>query len=117
MGMFDTVMCSYDLGPGFWNRPLQTKDLLCMMDEYWLDPKGKLWEYDYSGTYDYDEKFKPVKNGRRGVIRPHLLTHSITLYPAKWDNLCMMNQTNPKYMSYQRSMKEQQSQHGPCHHC
>ena len=86
MGMFDTIMCSYDLGPGFWNRPLQTKDLLNMMDEYWLDPKGRLWQYDYSGTYDYDGKFRPVKNGRRGAIRPHLLTHSITVYPAKWDS-------------------------------
>lgn len=86
MGMFDTIMCSYDLGPGFWNRPLQTKDLLNMMDEYWLDPKGRLWQYDYSGTYDYDEKFRFVKNGRRGAIRPHLLTHTITVYPVKWDS-------------------------------
>ena len=55
MGMFDTVRSSYDLGPGFWMRDLQTKDLECLMCEYWIDPLGQLFEIDYTGTQDFLE--------------------------------------------------------------
>ena len=45
MGMFDTIRCGYDLGAGFYNRDLQTKDLECFMGEYWLTPSGQLFFY------------------------------------------------------------------------
>ena len=35
MGMFDTIRCSFDLGPGVWNRDLQTKCLENFMTDYW----------------------------------------------------------------------------------
>lgn len=89
MGMFDTVRCSYDLGPGFWNKELQTKDLDCLMAEYWLDPIGRLWEIDYSGTYDFQmgDDFnipRTVPNGNHGRIRPTNITELVEVYPAKW---------------------------------
>lgn len=96
MGMFDTIRCNYDLGTSFWNRTLQTKDLECLMIEYWLDPAGRLFEIDYSGTQDFvdlsdDEmdapwnKFKWVPNGSHGIITPVYITKSIRVYPAVWD--------------------------------
>lgn len=90
MGMFDTIRCSYDLGAGFYNRELQTKDLLCFMGEYWLTPSGQLYEIDYSGTHDWytdpdSAKIRTVKNGNRGKVRPQHITKTIEVYPAKWD--------------------------------
>tara|TARA_B100000925_G_C21721055_1_gene350923 strand:- start:73 stop:210 length:138 start_codon:yes stop_codon:yes gene_type:complete len=43
MGMFDTIRSSYDLGPGFWNKELQTKDLESIMATYWIDPLGQFF--------------------------------------------------------------------------
>jgi len=96
MGMFDTIKCNYDLGPGFWNRTLQTKDLDCLMVDYWLDPAGKLFEIDYSGTQDFvdvpdDEMnmpwntFKWVPNGNHGKVKPIYITKIILVYPSVWD--------------------------------
>ena len=92
MGMFDTLRSSYDLGPGF-HRDLQTKDLECCMCEYWIDPDGRLFEIDYSGTHDFldvvkDKSvpvFKTVANGNHGKVRPVYLFKVIEVYPAKWD--------------------------------
>jgi len=89
MGMFDTIRSSYDLGPGFWNKDLQTKDLTCSMAEYWISPHGELFEIDYSGTHDWelvdDIIYKSVPNGNRGTVRPVTITTEIEVYPAKWD--------------------------------
>ena len=96
MGMFDTIRCSYDLGPGFWNRQLQTKDIECLMIEFWLDPAGRLFEIDYSGTQDFVDileeemtapwnTFEPVPNGNHGKVRPYYLTKTIKVYPSVWD--------------------------------
>ena len=91
MGMFDTIRCSFDLGPGFWNRDLQTKCLENFMTDYWLDPKGRLFEIDYSGTSDYimDDTeaygYRLTPNGNRGKVRPTAITKYIEVYPAKWD--------------------------------
>ena len=90
--MFDTVRSSYDLGPGF-HRDLQTKDLECCMCEYWIDPTGKLFEIDYSGTHDFldvvkDKRwpvYKTVPNGNHGKVRPVYIFKVIEVYPAKWD--------------------------------
>lgn len=97
MGMFDTIICNYDVGPGFWNKELQTKDLICLMTEFWLSPSGNLYEIDYSGTYDWvnapkvnhkslrDSLLIPKANGNHGKVKPKLITKSIEVYPAKWD--------------------------------
>ena len=94
MGMFDTIRCNYDLGPGFWNKELQTKDLQCACCQYWLDPSGRLWEIDYSGTQDFVDvpiddnhpwlSFKTVGNGNHGKVRPLYVTKSIEVYPSEW---------------------------------
>ena len=94
MGMYDTIYCSKDLGAGFWNRELQTKDLDCTMSEYWMSPSGQLFEIDYSGTQDFVElteetvpwraaQWKP--NGNHGHIRATKLTKVIEVYPTQFD--------------------------------
>jgi len=95
MGMFDTVRSSYDLGPGYLNKELQTKDLDCCMAEYWISPVGQLFEIDYSGTQDFVENpendtplWKGIKytpNGNHGKVRPVFAFKVVELYPAKWD--------------------------------
>lgn len=96
MGMYDTIMSSYDLGPSFYNKPLQTKDLDCLCDCYWIDPNGRLFKIDYDGTQDWvqipkeDRKhafdtFKIVPNGNKGKVTPCDITQTIEVYPEKWD--------------------------------
>lgn len=94
MGMFDTLRSSYDLGPGFYNKNLQTKGLDCIMAEYWISPAGELFEIDYSGTQDWEPtnenkwgftKFKNTPNGNHGKVRPVVITKTIEVYPEKWD--------------------------------
>jgi hypothetical protein len=89
MGMFDTIRSSYDLGPGFWNKDLQTKDLDCTLSEYWISPNGELFEIDYSGTHDWELvdniNYKPVPNGNRGAVRPIIITTELEVYPSTWD--------------------------------
>jgi hypothetical protein len=100
MGLFDTVKCSYDLGPGYINRELQTKDLDCCMADYWISPAGQLYEIDYGGThtfetikendprYDSNKKFlnfEWIPTGQRGKIKPVYIFKIVELYPAKWD--------------------------------
>ena len=95
MGMYDTIQCSYDLGPGFWNRSLQTKDLLCTMMDYWIDPAGRMYEIDYSGTQDFlmtPEDDTPlwkgirwIPNGTHGRVSPVYYTKIIEVYPSVWD--------------------------------
>lgn len=99
MGMFDTIKSSYDLGPGY-QKELQTKDLDCAMNHYWIDVRGQLFEIDYSHTHDfvelkegddgYDDKrgflnFIWVPNGRRGAVRPVYHYGVVEVYPAVWD--------------------------------
>lgn len=90
MGMYDRIHCQYDAGVGFYNRTLQTKDLYSAMDEYWIDPSGKLYHIDYSGTQDWEPNdkwgFTPVSNGNRGKIKPILHCGSILVYPENWDS-------------------------------
>lgn len=96
MGMFDTIRTSYDLGPGFHNRDLQTKDLENLMEFYWIDPNGQLFKVEYSGTQAWEMRsleesksewdiFKIVPNGTHGKVSPCNLTKTIEVYPAKWD--------------------------------
>ena len=94
MGMFDTLRSSYDLGPGFYNKNLQTKGLECIMAEYWISPAGELFEIDYSGTQDWEPtsknkwgftKYKNTPNGNHGKVRPVIVNKTIEVYPEKWD--------------------------------
>ena len=85
MGLFDTIRSSFDLGPGY-KKNLQTKDLECLMFEYWIDPAGKLYEVDYSHTQDFTPDFLGyVPNGCHGKVRPIYHTGVVEVYPEKWD--------------------------------
>jgi len=96
MGMFDTIRTSYNLGPGFYNKDLQTKDLDNLLEFYWIDPNGQLFKVEYSGTQAWKPKsleesesqwdiFKIVPNGTHGKVSPCNLTKTIEVCPAKWD--------------------------------
>lgn len=80
MGMFSEVInqCSM-LGDDFIGV-LQTKDLECLMDSYWLAPDGRLYRIDDSGTWilksgdfqvDGLPMFKCIPTGEKGHIRPY----------------------------------------------
>ncbi len=98
MGMFDTIRSSYDLGPEFTNVELQTKDIDCTMDHFWISPDGVLYLIDYHGTSDlekidendpeYSEKFsflnfRWVPNGNHGKVKPYLISKYVTAYPSR----------------------------------
>lgn len=86
MGMYDTVRSSYDLGPSYSRKDLQTKDLDCLMCEYWIDPVGRLYEIDYSHTQDFINDFTYyVPNGCHGKVKPVYYTGTVEVYPSKWD--------------------------------
>lgn len=96
MGMYDTIYCHRDLGPGFYRRELQTKSLDCCMAEYFLDPDGQLWEIDYSYTHDFVDVpegqrsapwniFEAVPNGKHGKVRPSKVNALVEAYPTRWD--------------------------------
>ena len=92
MGMFDTIINYYDIGPGFYRKKLQTKDIdPSSMSVYWLDPIGPLWSLNYDGTHDFCEdennilKFKWIRNGNHGKCSPFLYNGTITVYPEVWD--------------------------------
>ena len=94
MGMFDTIRSSYDLGPGF-NKELQTKDLSGLCECFWIDPQGKLFRIDYTGTQDWEKTpdeerkgpldvYRSVPNGQRGRVCPYIMNGTIEVYPSKW---------------------------------
>lgn len=104
MGMFDYFRSSYDLGSDFTNVECQTKDMEKgiggTMTLYWLDPAGRLWCPDYSGTNTFEviEKDDPrydskrlflnyewVPTGDRGKVKLHPITAYVEVYPAAWD--------------------------------
>ena len=92
MGMFDEIINDYKpLGLDF-ERDLHTKDLDNLMHRYYLDPSGKLYLIDYSGTQDFtinkkDEIFpffQHVPNGNKGRVVACTLTDYVVVYPSKW---------------------------------
>ena len=96
MGMFDTIRSSYDLGPGFYNKELQTKDLDNLCETFWLDPAGRLYKIDYAGTQDWiktpeDEVKNPfdlyrtVPNGQHGKVTPYIMNGTIEVVPSRWE--------------------------------
>lgn len=83
MGLFSTVINSCEeLGPGFMGE-LQTKDLDCVMDHYWLSPAGTLFRIDDERAWTLQEDdespllpilghgLKVVPTGLRGAVKPY----------------------------------------------
>ena len=84
MGMFDEVRssCQGLLGT------FQTKDLLNALWTYYLDPAGRLWSVDYSGTSTMHinedaptplGRIKYVGNGNNGKVVPVYMTGELKL--------------------------------------
>ena len=92
--MFDTILNSYDIGPGWYKKTLTVKSIsgTPMMRVFWLDPVARLWSIDCDGTHDFYEddsdpsnKFKWVPNGNRGRCSPFYYSGKIIVAPEKWD--------------------------------
>ena len=104
MGMFDYFRSSYDFGEQFTNVECQTKDIEDFgiggtMTEYWLDPSGKLWCPNYTGTHTFEEitkdderysdkhlflNFEWISTGQRGKYRVHPITKYVEVYIPEW---------------------------------
>ena len=94
MGMFDTVRSSYPLISPESDRELQTKDLDCLMENYWISPAGQLYRIDLCAAFDREvvrEELRErpwhfvqwVRNGRHGTLSACDHTALVTLYPAQ----------------------------------
>ena len=85
--MYDTILCHFNLGPGFYKKSIQTKDLDGWMYTFFLDPAGQLWEVDYTETQDFsrDDPRGYVPNGLHGKVSPYYATKKIEVYPAVWN--------------------------------
>jgi hypothetical protein len=89
MGMYSTIYnTSHAFGPQFLGE-LQTKDLDCVMDEYWLSPNGELYHIDTVETHEpqinpdsknWVDCLMWVPTGRHGSIRPCLVTNVLRMY-------------------------------------
>jgi len=77
------------------DRRLQTKDLECLMFDYWISPAGELFQVDYSHTADLHHvpeaerkhrlhlwEWKP--NGNRGIVRHVAWDGPVIVYPSRW---------------------------------
>lgn len=86
MGLFSTVYNSCDLfGPDFLGD-LQTKDLECLMDYYWISPRGELFKVDGYGVFDEGSPgggFRRLRTSCNVVLRPYYTTALVRLYGMK----------------------------------
>jgi hypothetical protein len=84
MGLFSTVYNSCPrLGSQFMTD-LQTKDLECLMDYYWISPAGELFKMGgYTYFDDLDPKIFRKASFSRLVLRPHYVTALTRLYCIK----------------------------------
>jgi hypothetical protein len=87
--MFDHVRSSFNLGDDLTDVELQTKDLACLMEDYWISPSGELFTIDYTRTAELvpdpesKRQFWPYKwepNGNHGRVIPFLHTGDVRLY-------------------------------------
>lgn len=94
MGMFDEVRSSYPLISPEADVLLQTKDLDCLMQHYWISPAGQLYRVETCRAYDAQEVaeelrespwqlIKWVRNGKHGSVTPDFRTALVTLYPGQ----------------------------------
>ena len=95
MGLYDTVRSSYNLGPELTECELQTKDLTCVMEDFWISPVGELFTINYAGTADLvpdpecKRRFWPYKwepNGNHGRVLPSNHTGDVRLYRGIGDD-------------------------------
>ena len=95
MGLFDEVRSSYPLIDDVSDLHLQTKDLDCLMLNYWISPAGQLYEVRISDAYTSQavevgsrkhpwQLIKWVRNGKHGTVSPCTHTALVRLYPAQW---------------------------------
>jgi hypothetical protein len=91
--MFDYIRSSYPIGEHLTDKQLQTKDLVCCMEHYYIDPAGHLFVIDYNGVTDWepDESksfwpYKRVPNGNHGKVTPVLITRDVRVYNADGDD-------------------------------
>ena len=84
MGMFDEVRSSCQGLVGTF----QTKDLASALWTYYLDPAGRLWSVDYTGTSTMHVnedaptplgRIKFVGNGNHGKVEPFYITGVLTM--------------------------------------
>jgi hypothetical protein len=94
IGLFDYLRSSYPIGEHLTDVQLQTKDLVCCMDHFYIDPAGQLFSIDYDGVADLipepdsTSKFFPYKrvpNGSHGKVTPVLMTGDVRVYNADGD--------------------------------
>jgi len=104
MGMMDWVYSSYDLGEQFTDTELQIKDIEedigGTMTHYWIDPAGRLWCPDYTGTSTFEEikeddpryekdilfqNFEFSATGKRGKYKSYPITKYIRVYSPTWN--------------------------------
>ena len=90
MGMFDNLRSDYDIGI-LTKRSCQTKDMDPLggtMSFFWLDPAGKLWTSDYSGTMKirlssdrpYLGNITYIPTGVHGRFYPAYVTGQVVIY-------------------------------------
>lgn len=108
MGMFDTIHSSYSKFKG----EFQTKDLDCLMRDYWLSPKGELYEIDYRDSQDIvdipeEERTAPwnvfefVPNGKHGKIKVTEIYKYVRMYDA--EDEIVLHVKKGKVVAYQKN--------------
>jgi hypothetical protein len=94
MGLFSEVINSCEQLGDDMLGVLQTKELECVMDTYWLSPDGRLYLIDDSQTWSLEltdapwpDNVKKVKTGARGKIKPYPVNGAIRFTgPGHGDN-------------------------------
>ena len=96
MGMFDTVRSGYPIFGLPFDQELQTKDLMCVMAQYWISPAGELFDISYQNTSDLwvkEPEFRKNRldmwewrsNGNHGRVMFTPWWGVAEMYPAKWE--------------------------------
>jgi hypothetical protein len=81
MGLFSTVYNSCPMLGQEFLTDLQTKDLECLLDYYWISPVGELFRMDaYSYFDNLDPKIFKRRSFSKLALRPHYVTRLIRLY-------------------------------------
>lgn len=96
MGMFDTISSSKEIYGGPWDQDLQTKSFDALLAHYWIDPAGRLYQIDYSYTYDWVEvpkeerkrpldMYRTIPNGNHGRVHPVNHWGHVHVIPAHYE--------------------------------
>ena len=88
MKLHDTVRSSYRELPGSF----ETVGLDCCLSDFYLDPAGRLWRSDVTGTHDIcmdptmpsaKARIKFIPNGGKGRVSPVLLSRKVVVTQDK----------------------------------